>query len=135
MEDFMKHLLTVTALFVLSLGIAARAQGTTVPVPTATTYTANLAWPLPAGCSACTFQVYCVPGTVTITPGTVATLVATTAAGATTAIDASLAPGQTLSCAVVSVLAGFPDSVPSNTVTVTIPNALADVVITITVVP
>ena len=117
----MKRILATFALF--ALVALAQAQTVTVPAgsPTESVY---LTWTAPSGCTAaapCTYAIYRVPGTATITGGTTgATLVTTTAAQALTATDSTVVAGQTYSYAVETVQGGM-NSVPSNTVTLAIP--------------
>jgi hypothetical protein len=117
----MKRIIVAFALFAL----AALAQAQTVTVPAGSpTESVYLTWTAAAGCTAatpCTYAVYRVPGTATITGGTTgATLVTTTAAQALTATDSTVVAGQTYSYAVETVQGGM-NSVPSNTVTLAIP--------------
>jgi hypothetical protein len=119
----MKRFLAALA-FVFAASISAQ----TVTVPNGTTYQVNLTWTGPSGCTAtapCTYAVYRVPGTVTITAGTTgATLVTTTAAQTTAASDTTVASGNTYSYAVETIQGGA-NSVPSNTFTISIPLAPA----------
>ena len=113
--------------------------GQTVTVPSPSTYSVVLSWTAPAGCTAtapCTYAVYRLPGTTTITAGTTgATLVATTASQTVSATDTTVAAGLTYSYAVETVQAGA-NSAPSNTANVTIPNVpSAPTVIIITIAP
>lgn len=116
----MKRFFATLVLFAL----ATLAGAQTVTVPNATSYKVVLAWTAPTGCTTaapCTYAVYRVPGTVTLSGGlTGATLVTTTAAQAVTASDTTVVPGQTYSYA-LETLQGGANSAPSATVTVTIP--------------
>ncbi len=119
------------------LPIVAHAQTVTVPSPS--TYSVVLSWTAPAGCTTaapCTYAVYRLPGTVTISAGTTgATLVTTTASQVVSATDATVAQGLTYSYAVETIQGGA-TSAPSNTVNVTIPNVpSAPTVIIVTVAP
>jgi hypothetical protein len=104
-----------------------QAPGTvTVPGPPSTTYAIDFSWTAATGCATatpCTYQVYCVPtANQTIVVGTTgATLVATSASQATTAVDSTVVNGSTYSCAVETVQAGA-NSAPSTTVQAVIPN-------------
>jgi len=110
--------------------IAGPAFAQTVTVPGPTTYNVALSWTAPVDstgaalctvASPCTYNVYRVPGTTTITVGTTgATLVNAAPVSAVTATDANVANGQTYSYAVETVQGGQ-TSVPSNTANVTIP--------------
>jgi hypothetical protein len=117
----MKRILAVLAFF--ALAVIGSAQTVTVPAgsPTKSVY---LSWTAPDGCvlaTPCTFAVYRVPGTATISGGTTgATLVTTTASQAVAATDSTVVSGQTYSYAVETVQGGM-NSVPSNTVTLSIP--------------
>ncbi len=115
----------IAALALLAIATAAHAQ--TVTVPQASTYAVALAWTGPASCTTafpCTYAVYRVPGTVTITAGTTgATLVGTTASQIVTFTDNTVTPGNVYSYAIETVQGGA-NSVPSATVTVTIPLAV-----------
>ena len=110
------------ALVILAIATVAHAQ--TVTVPQASTYAVAVAWTGPASCTTtapCTYAVYRVPGTTTITAGTTgATLVGTTASQIVAFTDNTVTAGQTYSYAVETVYEGA-NSGPSNTVTVTIP--------------
>ncbi len=112
------------ALAILTLATLVHAQ--TVTVPPASTYQVNLTWTAATGCTVaapCTYTVYRLPGTVTITAGTTgATLVGTTAAQTVAYTDSTVVSGQTYSYAVETVQGGA-NSAPSNTFTVAIPLA------------
>jgi hypothetical protein len=113
----------VFAVFVL-LVLASVTHAQTVTVPQPTTYAVVLSWNAPTGCVAatpCTYAVYRVPGTVTITGGLAgATLVTTTTSQVVTVTDQTVASGQTYSYA-VETLQGGANSAPSSTVTMTLP--------------
>lgn len=112
---------TIFAMLILAAGTGG-AQ--TVTVPGATQYQVNLTWTAPTGCTSttpCTYNVYRVPGTVTIGAGTAgATLVGTTASQTVAYSDTTVATGTTYSYAVETIQGGA-NSVPSNTFTVAIP--------------
>jgi hypothetical protein len=119
-----RNLLTFcAALFVIITTMSAQTT-VTVPGPPATQVV--LTWTNPAVCTSstpCTFIPYRVNGTATISVGTTgATALSTTTNNASTANDTSVTPGSTYSYAVETVQGGI-NSVPSNTITLTIPSA------------
>ena len=122
----MKRILTLLSILPLLITVAHSQATVTVPGPP--TSQVVLTWVVPAECTAtpaptipCTFQPYRIPGTGTIAVGTTgATALSVTAVNATTATDTAVTAGTTYSYAVETVQ-GI-NSVPSNTITVTIPS-------------
>lgn len=119
----------VIALFALAV---AGVHAQTVTVPVGTTYAVALNWTPPSSCSGCAYNVYRVPGTVTITGGTTtgATLVVSGTLGTTCPtgvtsgnicyLDASVPNGATYTYAVETELNGV-NSVPSNSFAIAVP--------------
>lgn len=118
--------LRALALFLFAAGLSA--QTVTVPTPTASVVSLN--WTLSACTTAapCTFAVYRVPGTVTITPGlTGATLLTTTPAQTFAYTDSTVTAGSTYSYALLATQ-GNQTSL-SNTYTASVPTGLPGAVL------